>query len=141
MDNRVLCKEQPQPRKEGADRNLFEGETGFRCMIPQHLAPEPPQKHNIRRKGLNVWVRPSVEPAEAGVVSGRVRRSPALRQRSWPNVDNQRTPRGYAGYPNPGKVTFTQKKAARRVAYATLAALLLNKHRLNYGLQIEVTGR
>ena len=62
---------------------------------------------------------PSVKPAEAGVVSWRVHRSPALRQRSWPNVDNQRTPRSYPQVAhNPGGICLSQDKSLS-VAYAT----------------------
>ncbi len=104
--NSVLYKEQPAPRKRQADRKLFEGATGFRWIVPQHLDPETP-KNTISGGSppigvVRVWSLQGI----ARVVSGRVRRSPALRQRSWPNVDNQRTPRGYPQVPNPGGLCF-----------------------------------
>lgn len=55
-----------------------------------------------------------------GVVSGRVHRSPALRQRSWPNVDNQRTPRSYPQVCSlPGGICLSKSRLVLLTPHAT----------------------
>ena len=70
--NSVIYKEQPQPRKEGADRNCLESTTGFASMIP-HLVDQQTLKHKTGAKGpahgsVRVWSLQGI----ARVVSGRV---------------------------------------------------------------------